>query len=657
MNLEQLYGHAQQLLAQKNHDEAYKILKKLNKDVPNHPGILYLIGVCQSLSGRKESAIQTYLAVLKIKPEFVEVMNNIGLDLKSLGRNNDALVYFDKATSIQPGFLDAKLNKSTTLLTLRRNTEALKLLTDLEKTDPENPKVLANLGLAYLKIENPDAALLKFSKANSILTNDLDIARGYFVTLCELKNWGKVLELSADLPPTIFNDPVIKNCIFGAHLQDCNWNGLDKFIENAVLYSSPFNALYAIEDPDILLKISTLASEKSNILHLSAPRANKKSKLKIGYISPDFKTHPVSFLVSGIFNNHNSTDFEIYGIAIDKPPHLYDAYRTRISESCHRFLELGNADDHTLSIQLKDLNLDILIDLNGHTNDNRTSILSNRCAPIQIQYLGFPGTMGSKHIDYTIGDSIITPQSHFKYYSEKIITLPECFQANDDLRTPSEPTSKMAHHLPNNAFVFASFNQNAKYNPLIFDSWMRILYSVPESVIWLSPGSISQISNLKKHASKHGIDPQRLIFADPLPYADHLSRYLFVDLALDTYPFNGGTTTSDALWCGTPVLTLLGNAYSSRMSASLLFGLKLDTLVTSTIFEYEALAIQLAKNQNQLDLIRLNLKSNRLTMPPFNSKRFTRHFELGLQMALERSKQGLNPEHIFVPRFDDVFKN
>lgn len=649
MTPDQLYGQAQLLIAHKKHDEAYKILKKLNTAVPNHTGILYLLAVCQSLTGHKENAVKTYQQVLKLQPFFIEALNNIGLDLKHLKRYEEAIVYFDKALIAQPDFFDARLNKAATLIAMYEYQSASDILVQLVGVAPNHPMVLANLGLTHLKTRNPQAALEHFENARLILNENLEIDRGYILALAELKKWEKIIAEVKKLPNDFMSDPQIQDSLFSAHLNTCNWNRIEQFIAEAHNFSSPLNAICVIASPTKLLSTIKTWVSKNTRKHVFNNFCNTNKKIKVGYISSEFKSHALSVLVNGVFGRHDPELFEIHGIATDEFPPLNDPYRQKISESCHYFHELGGMDDKRLVDRIKQLHFDILVDLSGHTGSLRSTVLADRCAPIQMQYLGFPATMGASYIDYTIGDPVITPSTHFGFYTEKIISLPECFQANDDFRKISAKLSKHDYELPGEAFVFACFNKQTKFTQKLFHSWLKILNATPNSVLWCAYDNTAQVENLIEYTASNGIDPKRLIFAKRLPYEQHLARYAFADLALDTYPFNGGTTSSDALWGGAPLITIIGDSYSSRMSASLLHSVGLDELVTTTFEDYEKLAIALAKDKERLLSIRRRLQKNLGNAPVFNTERFVKHLETGFAIAVDRHRRGLKPDHIFVP--------
>ena len=649
MNPEQLYDQAQQLLEKKQHDAAYKILRKLDATIPDHPGVLYLLAACQSLGGHKENAIKTYQRVLRLQPNFVEAMNNLGLDLKSLERHEEALACFDDALLRRPDFFDAELNKASTLIALHKYPAASELLAKLIAKSPKHPFVLANLGTVHLKTKNLDAALEHFEAARQILPDDPEICLGYLSTLHGLKGWELLVEAGNSMPSSHLEDDRVKKSLFTAYLQSCKWDETLKLLANSSSFLDPLDALCVTDDPKTILEACKKQSShfKAKLFTDAAPR-KLREKIKVGYMSSDFKTHPIAFLTKGIFSHHDKNLFEVHAIAIDQYPPIENKFRQQIANDSHAFHEIGHLSHRDATDFLKKLGLDILIDLNGHTKDSRTDLLNARSAEIQIQYLGFPGTMGANFIDYTVGDPTITPPEFFHGYSEKIITLPECFQANEDRRLVMKQ-NRSNYVILENSFVFACFNQPTKISRKLFDSWLRILDAIPNGMLWLAHANEFQTLNLVKHTENRGIDPNRLIFATRLPYEEHLGRYEFANLVLDTFPFNGGTTSSDALWGGAPVITVAGMAYSSRMTASLLHSVGLDELITKSPDAYEALAIELANNPIRLTELRKRLHTNLHLAPVFDTQRFVGHFETGLQMAAERARNGLKPDHLFVP--------
>ncbi|MBL8630803.1 MAG: hypothetical protein JNM81_14310 [Rhodospirillaceae bacterium] len=372
----------------------------------------------------------------------------------------------------------------------------------------------------------------------------------------------------------------------------------------------------------------------------------KRPKIRLGYFSADFYRHAAMNLMAELFELHDRSMFELVAVSYGFPHE--DDVRARVKKAFDQFIEAKDMSDGDVAQRSRESEIDIAIDLTGHTAHSRVGIFARGVAPLQTQYLGFPGSMGSSVYDYVIGDRIVIPEREIQNYPEKIIFMPDCFQVNDRSRVVAAPKNRTEYGLPDEGFIFASFNQSHKFNPPRFKLWMSILRQVPGSVLWLVSTHPLQIANLRAFAGECGVDPNRIIFASQIAYADHLARYQIVDLALDTLPFNGGATTSDALWAGAPVLTQVGDSYAGRMTASLLTAAGLPELVTESPAAYERLAVELALERQKLKLMRQTLAANRLTCSLFDSRRFTRHLEIAYQQIWQRHKSGQTPDHIYV---------
>lgn len=664
MNLEQLYEQAQHLIAQDKHNEAYKILKKLDSAVPNHPGILYLLGICQSKAGNKENAIRTYRQVLGLMPTFVEAMNNLGVDLRSTGNPSEAIPYFANAINNRPDFIDAGINMAGALMDIQRLEEASDILIRLLQQHPSHPAVLCNLGRAHLLAGNAQAALEHFQQAYNLLPDDSDISAGLVEAFTQLNLYRELIEFINSLAKKKPHSIQHLGRLWDAYLRIFDWPKAEE-IKHRIL-SLPADELHRA-GPSSLAIISTISSASDQLRLIrgfvgpneSHPNTHitrqTHQKPRIGFMSHDFKNHPVSYLTYGLFCHYNRDMFDFVGIATDTHPPIGNFYREGIREACCEFHECGSLTDKELISLIRGLELDVLIDLSGDTAKSRISVMRSRLAPVQMTYLGYPATSGTNYIDYTIGDPVLTPADLLVHFSEKLIVLPECFQANDNQKTISHFSSRLEAGLPAEGFVFCCFNQHIKITSEIFHSWLRILKRTPGSVLWLAPTNYSDV--LEQLAEKSGISSNRLVFASAIPYSQHLGRYDLVDLALDTFPFNGGATTSDALWGGAPVLTLCGTPYASRMSSSLLRSVELDKLKTETLEEYEQLACDLAHDKQRLTALRTKLAANKLRAPAFDTVRFARHFERGLLMAIDRQRAGLKAEHIYVPLISEQSHN
>ena len=384
---------------------------------------------------------------------------------------------------------------------------------------------------------------------------------------------------------------------------------------------------------------------------LSLPKSTseKPQRLRIGYFSADFYNHATMFLMAQIFQLHDKTQFDVF--AYSYGPQTMDDMRSNIASSVHSFRDVSKLNDIQIVQLVRNDNLHIAIDLKGFTARSRLSPFAYRLAPVQISFLGYPGTLGTEFIDYIVADSIVIPEENRKYYSEQIIYLPYSYQPNDDSRKISQGKfTRRSTGLPNDSFVFCCFNNCYKISPSEFDIWMRLLSRVSGSVLWLMKTNEWAEQNLKKEAQARGIDPSRLVFAEKMPQAYHLARQKLADLFLDTFNVNAHTTASDALWAGLPIITKLGRGFAARVSGSLLAAVGLPELVTENESSYEALALELATNETKLLKLRKKLQDNLVSEPLFDAKRFTVQLESGYQQAYARYFEGKKPSTIFVPR-------
>lgn len=645
MNPEILFDEAHKLLISGDHGGAYKLLQKLDRAIPNNPNILYLLGTCQSLGGKKTNAVSSYLRVIKLQPSFIEAYNNLGLDLNSLGRHQEALDYFDMALKIRPNFLEAALNRANTLISVHRLNDAISELELLLNNFPNTPSILANIGNAFFAATKYEGALRFYEKALVLTPADAKILGYKISTLEALKRWEDCISVYGTLPPNSPEAKKTKATAINALLKINDWAQINYDDESLEKELGPLAYLYCCKKQSSQLSNSRLYARKYKTGERLPPTNNKR--IKIGYISADFRNHPVGYLTAGVFQAHNKSEFEIICFSTCAPDDSKDAISQRIQKNCDQFIhidQLGNDDAINL---IRSFGLDIAFDLAGYTAAARTALFAARVAPIQISYLGFPGGMGATYIDYLIGDPIVTPKSLYPFYQEKIIALPESFQANDDARTIIA-TNRKEQKLPKDALVLACFNQSSKITPRIFGVWMNALRQGPHAILWLAKECATQEKNLRLEAKKAGIDPERLHFAERLPYENHLGRYELVDLALDTAPFNGGTTSSDALWVGAPVLTLCGETYANRMGASLLHALALDTLITESLDAYESKLITLINNPQELNNLKNQLNASKRHASLFNTKKFTKQLEAGLKNVVKRNRLGLTPDHINV---------
>jgi predicted O-linked N-acetylglucosamine transferase (SPINDLY family) len=369
----------------------------------------------------------------------------------------------------------------------------------------------------------------------------------------------------------------------------------------------------------------------------------RHDRIRLAYLSADYHEHATAYLAAGLFERHDRARFELIGVSYG--PHDASPMRGRLERAFERFVDVRNRSDEEAARMLHALEVDVAVDLKGHTTGSRPGILAHRPAPIQAAYLGYPGTMGAPFIDYLLADRVVIPEDERRFYAEKVVYLPGCYQVNDAQRAIAPRTPSRAEAgLPRDGFVFCCFNNNYKILPPVFGAWMRLLRDVPGSVLWLLEDNTAAKRNLQEAARARGIDPARLVFAARLPPAEHLARHRAADLFLDTLPCNAHTTASDALWAGLPVLTCAGTTFAGRVAASLLSAIGLDELVTSSPQEYEALALALARDPGRLAGLRGRLARERATAPLFDTERFRRGLEAAYAAMWEAWQRGEAPQ-------------
>ena len=411
---------------------------------------------------------------------------------------------------------------------------------------------------------------------------------------------------------------------------------------------NPFISLSLIDDPEMHFKIAKKFSENILILNnYKRENRNADDKIKIGYFSADFNKHAVSRLIYKMLCFHNKKKFKIYSYAygFDKEDDLHNLIKKEVDV----YRDIRDIGDHDVALLAKKDNLDIAIDLQGYTDKSRLSIFANKVAPIQINYLGYPGTMGAKYIDYIVADQNLIPEKNYKFYSEKIIFMPHHYQVqNNELKISKAPLTKEDLGLPKDYFVFCAINNTYKISPNIFDIWMRLLTKVKKSVLWLLDNGPVSNKNLLNEAKARGINENRLVFAKRKPFEKYLAQLKYADIYLDTFTYNAGATASNVLFMGIPIITKIGNSYSARMASSLLKSIDLPELITTSSEAYERLALNLSTNPDKLKILKEKLKMNLKNKPLFNTKMFTKHFENGLEQVFKNYMDENDPKNIFV---------
>jgi predicted O-linked N-acetylglucosamine transferase (SPINDLY family) len=604
---------------------------------------------------RYDEAIAYYDKALGLKPSYAEAWSNKGVDFNELKRYEEAIAHFDKALSLKPDYAEAWSNKGNTFNELKRYDEAITHYDKALSLKPDYAEAWSNKGVAFNELNRYSEAIIHYDKALSLKPDYAEAWANIGNTFNELNRYDEAIthyDRALSLNPSI--DWVYGN-LLNVRSKICSWLGLVDSLKNI---SRKIMANKKVVTPFLLLALNddTLLHKKSSEIFIQSKypfnpfldtisKQPKGKKIKIGYFSADFYNHATGYLMAELFELHDKNQFELFGFSFG--PIANDEMRQRLEKSFDQFIEVGNRPDMEIAQLSRSLKIDIALDLKGFTQDARTGIFANRAAPIQVNYLGYPGTMGAEYIDYIIADKTIIPVESQSCYSEKVVYLPNSYQVNDRKRLISERQfTRQELGLPENSFVFCCFNNNYKILPATFDGWMRILKLVDGSVLWLFKDNPWAVENLKKEAIARGVDGARLVFAERMSLSEHLARHRQADLFLDTLPYNAHTTTSDALWAGLPVLTLMGQSFASRVAASLLSAIGLPELITTTQEEYEALAIELAINPQKLADIKLRLVNNRLTTPLFDTPLFTKNIETAYIKMMERYHADLKPEHL-----------
>jgi len=617
-----LLSKALESLRNSNLELAELYLRQALRSQSKNPHVLRLLGVIAAQRKQYSEALKYLNTSLKALPKNALTLSNLGNVYFELKEYTNALDAYDKSIKIDPKYEEAYSNKGNTLYELKRFDEAIESYDRALTLNPSYAEGWINKGNTLNEVKRFDQAITHFDKALS-LRSDID--------------W-------------LFGD------LLHAKMKTCSWSGFTESLED--IYKkvgaskkvvNPFTVL-ALTDDALLHKQSAeiYIKNKYPFNPILGPilKRPKNKKIRIGYFSADFKNHPVAFLIAELFEIHDRSKFEIYAFSLLK---TVDEMSSRLHLAFDHYIDVQGMSDIEITNLSRSLNVEIAVDLTGITTSSRTGIFSYRAAPVQVNYLGYPGTMGAGYMDYIVADKILIPLGDQSCYSEQVVYLPNSYQANDRKRVISEKQfTRRELALPENGFIFCCFNNNFKILPATFGGWMRILKAVEGSILWLFQDNPWAEENLKKEAEKQGIAPGRLVFAERLPLPEHLARHRQADLFLDTLPYNAHTTTSDALWAGLPVLTLAGQSFAGRVAASLLNAIGLPELITSSQEEYEALAIELALNPKKLADIKLNLARNRLTAPLFDTPLFAKNLETAYIKMVDRYQADLEPEHIFI---------
>lgn len=649
--------------------DAERLFAAAIKVQPQVPEVFYVHGCALQNLQRHEDALTSFARALGLRPDYLEVRNNRGVSLLTLKRFEEALASFDKILAMKPGIAMIESNRAAALSGLGRHAEALIASERATNGHPNVALAWYNQGAALAGLERFKEALIAFDRAVLLSPNYVDALtyRGIALAMLErhedavgsydaalvltpgnidlLYNRATSLlalrrfeEAMADCEAVLTMDPGFKYTrgnLIHARLQLADWRDLTVHTERVLAdvragrqaLRPLYCALISDDEGDQLHCSSTWTMNDCPPSPSPLWRGERydHDKIRIAYVSADFRTHAVATLMAGVFEHHDKSRFDVTAISLRDQK---DIMSERLESAFDRFIPVHGMDDEEVSRLMRESEIDIAVDLMGYTEGSRTRIFARRPAPLQVAFLGFPGTMGASYIDHIIVDPILVPQERQALYAEKLVHLPNSYMPGDDRRVIGRIPSRTEVGLPGQGFVFCSFNSIAKIVPPTFDVWMRLLNSVEGSVLWLSPARPKAAANLRREAEARGVDSERLVFAQFLADAeDHLARLALADLFLDTLPYNAHAGGSDALWAGVPIVTCKGTTFAGRVGASLLSAIGLPELIADSLDVYEALALELARDENKLKSIKAKLARNRTTEALFDTKLFTRNLE------------------------------
>ncbi|AXE61829.1 tetratricopeptide repeat protein [Candidatus Thioglobus sp. NP1] len=631
--------------------ESYKEALKIK---PNYAAAHYNIGNVLKNRGDLESAIDSYKEALKINPDYAEAYFNIGNILKNQDDLELAIESYKKALKIKPNYADAYYNLGIALKDVGDLEAAIESYKSSLNIEPKSYDAYFNMGIALNDVGDLEEAIVSYKEALKIKP---DYAEAYYQIGVSLKGKGDLEDAIASYKKALKIKPKNAPALSQAHylaIVMSDWSyakTLEKNLSIGLLEGnlSVYGLLSLDDNPSMHHRRSTeLVKSDYKFRPIFNSRPIKKSNhIKVGYFSSYFRQHPVSMLSIEMLELADKENFETY--AFHYGPNIQDKYNQRITSTFNHFINVSHMSDKEIANLALELEIDIAIEFNGFMKDERVGILAYHPAPIQINYLAYPGTMGADFYDYIIADKIIIPEEQKRNYSENIIYLPSCYMPQDSSRQISNKLiTRQECNLPEDGFVFCCFNHSFKITPKEFDIWMRLLSKIDGSVLWLIKSNKSSEDNLKSEAKKRGVEPNRLIFADKIAVEEHLARQRLADLFLDTFNFNAHTTASDALWAGLPVLTKIGKGFAARVAGSLLTSLEVPELITNSEKEYEALALNLASNPEKLATIKKKLADKRTTAPLFDTKTYTKNLEKAYTQAFERYTNGLPPQEFEV---------
>lgn len=702
-----LYNRANTLLDMGLDDAAVQNYDRVIALRPDHAQAYNNRGSALRAQGRLSEALESHEQALALESQFAEAANNRGNVLLDLQQPLAALQAYEQALAMQPGYAQAEYNRGNAYLALGEHAKAVEAFDAALALQGDYAEACNNRGHALHALHHLDAAIASFERAIALHPDYAEAHNNLGNVLVEqgrleeaLSRYEQALVCNPDYAEAHYNrgnlllslqrpteslrslttaiagkpnTPYWYGAWVNAKMRVCDWSGWT--IDMPILadglragrpIATTFPVLAMFDDPELhrlaarAYMVEEFGEASLGRVAIAEPAESSHekqydgsaaaSRIRVGYFSSDFYDHATAYLMAELFESHDRERVEVFALTWGGE-HEGSPMRQRLKSAMDHWVSLDGMSDAEGAALARSLKLDIAVDLKGFTQGARTDLFLEGCAPIQVSYLGYPGTLATQAIDYIVADDTVIPSAEQEAYAEAVAYLPGCYQVNDSKRPIAEEVPVRANQgLPDDAFVFCCFNNNYKINPEVFDVWMRILKEVPHSVLWLLEDNAGVAGNLRREAQSRGVSPDRLVFAQRVGLADHLARHSLADLFLDTWPYNAHTTASDALWSGLPVLTKTGRSFASRVATSLLKSMQLDGALTATTPEgYIARAVGLATDPEQLAGLKAMVMARRKTAPLFQARPLAEKLEALYQAMLTRHQAGQAPREIRIP--------
>lgn len=647
-----VYGHASTLHRSGRLAEAELAYRQILAADPASFVAQHMLGVLAAQTGRHDEALERIAAALKIHPGDAAARVNLANVLSLKGRFAEAVAHYDQALALRPD-PDVWHGRGHALQGMGRLAEALASYAHALALNPSDVQALYKQGVVLGEMGRSDEAMAAYDRVLALQPDHVEALnnRGYIWWLNKqdysraIADLERVQALAPDLP---YGD----GAVLHLKMYAADWRDFEKgkaaLVEGVRAgrrVARPFMFQALSDDPADLQACAGIYAGDLHPPMPGEPHAPRRGKIRIGYLSGEFRDQATAILMAGLYERHDRTRFEI--VAIDNGSADDSTMSARLKSAFDNWIDIGALNDAEAAAQIRATNIDILVNLNGWFGKHRSGVFAHRPAPVQVNYLGFPGTLGAPYMDYIIADKIVIPDDAQRFYDEAVVTLAGSYQVNDDRGRDIAPVpTRREAGLPEQGFVFCNFNQSYKLTPDTFASWMRILKRVDGSVLWLLDAVAPFARNIRAHAIAHGVAEERILLAPDRPPAQHLARLSLADLFLDGLPYNAHTTASDALWAGVPLITQHGRAFPGRVAASLLMAAGLPELITETAEAYEALAVRLASDPTALATIKQKLTR---TCPLFDTDLFRRRIESAYETMWQAWQAGEKPKAFSVP--------